>query len=571
MQEQVPEPAVKQMQSGVLHASVVPVHGHEVIQRLLAGKFLVVMRIAVAKEVPAGTRPLGHGIGFALGRAATLGAGGIDPVGHGCQGALAAVGGLVVFHVGQEYGQVALRHGHGTAVRAVHHGDRLAPVALAAEHPVTQLVVDLALAQALFHQPVDDLLLGVGHAQAVEEIAVAQHAVHDIGVGFLGDIAAGNHLHHGDAKLGGKLPVAGVMRRHGHDGAGAIAHEHIVADPDGDLLAIDRVDGADAVDLNAGLVLGQLRALKVALLGGLVAVGGDGGVVGDLILVLLDERMFGAHNHVGCAKERVGPGGEHAQLLILAGELEVHRLDEIDMVQPVQQFLRVLGDAQHPLALDPPHHLAAAALTHAAHHFFVGQAAFAAGAPVDGHFGLIAQAVFQQFQKNPLGPFIVGGIGGVDLTCVVEAETQALELLAEVVDVLFGDHGRMDLVFDGIVLRGQAKGIITDGVKDVVALHAALAGDDVQRRVGAWMAHMQAISAGVGELDQAIVFGLVAGKLGIEHAAVQPTLLPFLFNLFGVVRGTLRHLSLSFIQNQAFLSISMPLSIRRRLSSLPSR
>ena len=297
--------------------------------------------------------------------------------------------------------------------------------------------------------------------------------------------------------------------------------------------------------------------------------------------------MFGAHNHVGRAKERVGPGGKHAQLLILAGELEVHlralaaadpvallgldRLDEIDMVQPVQQFLRVLGDAQHPLALDPPHHLAAAALTHAATHFFVGQAAFAAGAPVDGHFGLIGQAVFQQFQKNPLGPFIVGGIGGVDLTCIVEAEAQALKLLAEVVDVLFGDHGRMNLVFDGIVLRGQAKGIITDGVKDVVALHAALAGDDVQRRVGAWMAHMQAISAGVGELDQAIVFGLVAGKLGIEHAAVQPALLPFLFDLFGVVRGTLRHLSLSFIQNQAFLSISMPLSIRRRLSSLPSR
>ena len=439
----------------------------------------------------------------------------------------------------------------------MHHGDGLAPVALAAEHPVTQLVVDLALAQALFHQPVDDLLLGVGHAQAVEEVAVAQHAVHDVGIGFLGDVATGDHLHHGDAKLRGELPVAGVVRGHSHDGAGAVAHEHIVADPDGDFLAVDGVDGADAVDLNAGLVLGKLGALEVALLGGLVAVGGDGGVVGDLILVLLDEGMFGADDHVGRAKERIGPGGKHAQLLVLAGELEVHlralaaadpvallgldRVDEIDMVQAVQQLLRILGDAQHPLALDPPHHLAAAALAHAAHDLFVGQAALAAGAPVDGHLGLVSQAVFQKFQENPLGPLVVGGVGGIDLAGVVEAEAQALKLLAEVIDVLFGDHGGMDLVLDGEILRGQAKGIITDGVKDVVALHAALAGDDVQRRVGTRMAHMQAISAGVGELDQAIVFGLAAVKLGIEHAAVQPTLLPFLFNLFGVVRGTLLH------------------------------
>ena len=308
MQKQVPEAAVEQVQRGVLHAAVVPVHGHEVVQRLLAGERLVVMRVAVAQEVPAGARPLGHGVGLALGGATAPGAGGVDPVGHRGQGAFAAVGGLVVFHVGQEHGQLALGHGHGAAVRAVHHGDGLAPVALAAEHPVAQLVVDLALAQALFHQPVDDLLLGVGHAQAVEEVAVAQHAVHDVGVGFPGDVAAGHHLHHGDAELGGEFPVAGVMRGHGHDGAGAVAHEHIVADPDGDFLAVDGVDGADAVDLNAGLVLGKLGALEVALFGGLVAVSGDGGIVGDLILVFFNQRMFGADDHVGRAKEGVGPG-----------------------------------------------------------------------------------------------------------------------------------------------------------------------------------------------------------------------------------------------------------------------
>ena len=52
MQKQVPETAVEQVQRGVLHAAVVPVQGHEVVQRLLAGERLVVMRVAVAQEVP---------------------------------------------------------------------------------------------------------------------------------------------------------------------------------------------------------------------------------------------------------------------------------------------------------------------------------------------------------------------------------------------------------------------------------------------------------------------------------------------------------------------------------------
>ena len=269
--------------------------------------------------------------------------------------------------------------------------------------------------------------------------------------------------------------------------------------------------------------------------------------------------MLGADDHVGRAEQGVRTGGVDPQLLVLARDAEVHLralaaadpvallhlhpVDEVHVVQPVQQLLGIGGDFQHPLALDLAHHLTAAALAHAVDHFFVGQAALAAGAPVDGHFRLVGQPVFQQLEEDPLGPLVIGGVGGVHFPAVVEAEAQPLQLLPEVIDVLFGDDGGMYVVLDGEILRGQAERVVADGIQHVVALHAALAGDDVQRRVGAGMAHVQPVSAGVRELDQAVILGLVRGELGFEHAAVGPFLLPFRFNGFRVVLGMLLHRS----------------------------
>ncbi len=146
--------------------------GDQYVQRFLAGQCLVVVGIHIAQEVPAGAGPLGHGVRFALGRAAAAGAGGVDPVGHLAQGAFAVVGGLVALHLRQHQRQLLLRQRHPAALLAVHQGDGLAPVALAGEHPVAQLVVDLLLAEALLHHVFlhggDGLLDG----HAVEEAGV---------------------------------------------------------------------------------------------------------------------------------------------------------------------------------------------------------------------------------------------------------------------------------------------------------------------------------------------------------------------------------------------------------------
>ena len=85
------------------------------------------------------------------------------------------------------------------------------------------------------------------------------------------------------------------------------------------------------------------------------------------------------------------------------------------------------------------------------------------------------------------------------------------------------------MVLDGIVLRGQAEGIEADGVQDVVALHALFASDDVHGRKGAGMAHMEALTGGVGELDEAVELGaLVPGDGGVGLGLLPPLLPLFL-------------------------------------------
>jgi len=135
------------------------------------------------------------------------------------------------------------------------------------------------VALAVLLQPGVHLILGVLDRQAVQEIRVDQRAGGHVGECLLVKVTGGialDDLDDGQAELLGKLPVAGVVGRHGHDGAGAVGCQNIVGDEDGDFLAVDGVDALDALNDNAGLVLIQLGALEVGLAGGLLLIGGNG-------------------------------------------------------------------------------------------------------------------------------------------------------------------------------------------------------------------------------------------------------------------------------------------------------
>ena len=56
------------------------------------------------------------------------------------------------------------------------------------------------------------------------------------------------------------------MRGHGHDGAGAVAGEDVIGNPDGNFLSINRIDGVSAGE-HAGFLLGQFSPFEIGLLG----------------------------------------------------------------------------------------------------------------------------------------------------------------------------------------------------------------------------------------------------------------------------------------------------------------
>ncbi len=180
-QHLVPEPRVQQVQHGVLDAADVQVDAAGVVRarRVLAHPVpldlgvdepLVVLRVQVAQVVPARAGPLRHRVGLAdvavvdvhplrgaRQRRLRLGVGGVGVVG---------LGGVVV-DLGQLDGQLVVGQ-RDRRRRRPRRRERLAPVALAGEQPVAQLVLDHGVARAAGGQPLDDRALGLGDAHAVQ-------------------------------------------------------------------------------------------------------------------------------------------------------------------------------------------------------------------------------------------------------------------------------------------------------------------------------------------------------------------------------------------------------------------
>ena len=165
--------AVEQVQHGMLRPADVEIDRQPVLRLCRIAERLVVVRIDVAQVVPARAGPLRHGVGLAA--VALAVARDLDPVRRLAQRRLGLAASACSPPV--RAGAAAARRasaarrrpvGLPSLVQFVQDRERLAPVALPAEEPVAQLVVDLALAQPVLFQPGGDLLLELGRRQAVE-------------------------------------------------------------------------------------------------------------------------------------------------------------------------------------------------------------------------------------------------------------------------------------------------------------------------------------------------------------------------------------------------------------------
>ena len=215
------------------------------------------------------------------------------------------------------------------------------------------------------------------------------------------------------------------MAGHAHDRAGAVSHQHIIRDPDWDLLVVDRVDRVGA-DENPGLFLGEISPFEIGFGGDLFPIRSDfrTPILGRQPI---DERMLGGEHHVIRSVDCVVSRGENADALVDPGNREFDfrafappdpvSLEKLDSCGPIEVFQFIgepLGerrDSQHPLPHGPAHDWEAAHLAFAVNDFFVGQDGSQIRAPIHRHFGDVGEAdavgIIAAIGRDRFGPLRV--------------------------------------------------------------------------------------------------------------------------------------------------------------------
>ena len=559
----------------MLDATDVVIDGHPTVGSLAGEGQIGVVRIGIAQVIPAGAGEGVHGIGLALGRAAADRAGGLVELlalGEGLAGSQVQV-------LGQRHRQLILGHGHDAAVLAVDGRDGVAPIALTGNEPVAQTELDLATTAAHGLEVGHDrsLALGVltaahagvlarlderalGSVGAIPVDGLGMEGIDGLTVSLDGSaiVIVQDNRHDRQVVLAGKLKVALVATGNGHDGAGAVVGNDIIGNPHGDLLA---VHGVHHVTAGKGTVLleGALGTLDGRdMLGVLDDLGDD-----LLVLRALDELVqtgvLGGQDKEGNTEERIGTRGEDGDLTLVAldglailvaqGKVDLgalgttdpvglHLLDALgpagELLQIIEQLLRVLGNLEVPLLQVALLGLGAAAPALALGHLLVGQNGLAGGAPVDRVLLAVDQALFPQLLKDPLTPAVVVGAAGLDHAIQIVGEAHALHRGECLVHVLIRPGGSLRIVLDGGVLGGQAKGVKADGMQHVVAAHAGLTGHGIADSIVARVAHVQ-VARRIREHLEHVLLGLAGVGVDGKEVGVLPGLHPLGLNGLCVV------------------------------------
>ena len=464
--------------------------------------------------------------------------------------------------------------------------DRAAPVALPRDQPVAQAKADGRSGAAACVQRLDDPALSLGRGEAGELARVDERLV--LGVrrerAHLGRLTArrDDHRRHRQPVLHRELVVALVVGGHGHDRSGPVLHQHVIGDPDRDLLLVDRV--------------GRIAAREDAVLLLLLALGGraprraahvveDGGLLLRSRDEPRDQRVLGREDEEGRAEERVRPGREdgyvHVQVVDpeedigALGAADPVALDGQDALGPlhlphlVQQMVGVGRDLEEPLREVARLDLAAAALAAAVHDLLVREHGLVVRAPDDGRLLAEGEVGLVQLQEQPLRPAVVLGLVCRDLARPVDRPAEPLHLLADCGDVALGDLAWVAALTDGRVLGREAERVEAHRAHHVAAPAAVEMGQDVDHRVVEDVAHVQRPRRVRQHLEQVELVRVGAGALGrtghAEGLLVLPDALPLHLDLRRFVSLHAR------LRVQKSLSSERPSGSRRGVNRVASR
>ena len=338
-------------------------------------------------------------------------------------------------------------------------------------------------------------------------------------------VAAGRRHHLADrqAERLREREVALVVRRHRHDGAGAVLDQHVVGDPDLDRLVVDGVDDV-APGEHAGLDLAGVHAV------GHRRAGRAAHVRHHLVLAVgaadevLHQRVLGRQHEEGGAEQRVGTGREdrdvdaevvlpedHLGALRAADPVALHGQHalgpRLERLHVVEQAVGVVGDLEEPLLEVLRLDRRAAPLAVPVDDLLVRQHRLVLRAPVDGRRALVRQAAVEQLQEDPLRPVVVLRIGGRQLARPVDRPAHPVHLLADLRDVAADDVAGRLAGADGGVLGRQPERVVAHRVQHQVAVAPLEVRDDVAHRVVRHVPHVE-VARRVRE--------------HLEHVAVRP-------------------------------------------------
>ena len=153
--------------------------------------------------------------------------------------------------------------------------------------------------------------------------------------------------------------------------------------------------------------------------------------------------------------------------------------------------------------------------------------------PADG----LVEPGAEQLQEDPLGPLVVARVDRGEAAAVVVVDAQAAQLGLDGQDVGLGGDPRVLPRLDGVLLGGQAEGVVAHRVQHVVAVHPAEPAGHVRAQVAQRVADVQPGTRGVREHVHQEVLGPVrhpleasaqpAGRVGrVEGALGLPAVLP---------------------------------------------
>ncbi len=194
----------------------------------------------------------------------------------------------------------------------------------------------------------------------------------------------------------------------------------------------------------------------------------------------VDDGVFGRNHCVGHSEARIGPRGEDTQSEVVPGYPEVelhalrasdpialHRLDPlgpVDLLETVEQLVRVLGDRKEPLlqvSLDDD--ITGTFARAVREDLFVGEHGLTSGAPVDWRVRSVREPGLEHLHEDVLVPVDERGIVAADLTAPVVHGAERYDTGLELRDPVLSERpGVLSRSNSGVFCR-QPEGVETEG------------------------------------------------------------------------------------------------------------